>query len=388
MEILICTNSLNLLGLANRLVEEGHDVKVFSQIRLPDAYGMFTSVKHPYESVKSCKFIVADAVELPDIYTWAKSFNKPIIGCNPMTDLMNTDCHREYTVGIKVGANMPPTEVIQDMSHMYSKVLDWNPSRTLVRYDRETIGCDHREWLTWAMYKLPLNKKVLLQTPEMGEYVTVFGWFDGLKWAKPFIIKTEKEGDLNASLLLGLTDREWMEKTIEPWGSFLRAVDYHGPFSVRCIASKKTIHVISTYAGIEFPSIYAFIEGLMEPVGDFLNRVALGVCDGQDLTSDYMSSIVVRSGLKSPAGIPILGLDTGNQKHLFFGAVARVESDLVIAPGPWIYTATAHGRDADESFGRAYFTSRIVKVPEPSYTTGMASVYKPWLQKLNSLELI
>lgn len=388
MEILVYTEKYDLFGVANRLVDEGHSVKVFFTGKLPEGFGKFEKVTHPHNAIKSCKFIISDGISNQQVYEWARQYNRPIIGAGQMTYMMNNDCYREYTVGQKLGVSLPTTEIIDDVSVMYSKVLDWNPARTLVRFDREVISCDHQEWLAWSMTQLPLNKKILLQTPEFGEYVTVMGWFDGLKWAKPFVLKTEDEDGLMSSLMRGISDREWLSKTIEPWGAFLKAIDYHGPFSVRCLASKKGVVVMSTYAGFQFPSLYAYIEGLMEPFGEFLNKIALGVCDSHQFTKDYSSAMFVRSSMKEPVGVPILGLDEGNQKHTFYGGIVFRETEKVIGPGPWVYAVSAHGREPEESFGRMAFTSKIVKIPDPQYTTGMSSVYKPWLSKLGSLELI
>jgi hypothetical protein len=388
VEILVCTEgSSNLYGIANRLVDEGHKVRLYTSTKLPEQFGRFEKVTHPHNAIKSSKFIVMDQSHNSSIYDWAKQYNRPIVGSSPMTDMMNIDCYKEFIVGQKLGVSLPETEVLDDVSSMYAKVLDWNPTRTLVRHDRNTITCDHQEWLAWAVTQLPLNKKILLQTPEFGEYVTVMGWFDGNKWVRPFMIKSEGEGKLNSVLLWG-ADKEWMSTTIEPWGNFLKSIDYHGPFSVRCIASKKGVFVTDTYAGFQFPSMYAFIEGLMEPLAEFLNRVALGVCDGQKFTKDYCSAMLVRSGMKDSIGIPILGLDEGNQKHTFDGCVVESTEGKLIGPGGWTYAATAHGRNPDESFGRMEFTAKVVKIPEPIWTTGMSSVYKPWMTKLGSLELI
>jgi hypothetical protein len=388
VEILVYTEKFDLLGVANRLVDEGHKVTVFTPGKLPEGFGKFERATHPHNAIKACKFIVSDGISNSSVYDWAKQYNRPIIGCSQMTDLMNADCYKEFTIGQRIGAPLPETEVIDDISTMYSKVLDWNPSRTLVRYDRETITCDHQEWLAWAMTQLPLNKKILLQTPAYGEFVTITGWFDGLKWARPFAFKSEGEDRLGASLLIPLKDSALIDNTIGPWGEFLKAVDYHGPFSVRCMANAIDLTVISTYAGFEFPSTFAYIEGLMEPFGEFLNKIALSVTETSRFSKDFCTAMTVRSSMKEPVGVPILGLDEGNQKHIFFGGVVFRESEKVIGPGPWVYSASAHGRDPEESFGRMAFTSKMIKIPEPQFTTGMSSIYKPWLAKLNSLELI
>jgi hypothetical protein len=92
--------------------------------------------------------------------------------------------------------------------------------------------------------------------------------------------------------------------------------------------------------------------------------------------------------MKDSIGVSILGLDDGNKKHTFDGGVVFQESGKVIGPGPWVYAVSAHGRSPEESFGRMTYTTKIIKIPEPIYTTGMSSIYKPWMTKLQSLELI
>jgi hypothetical protein len=134
--------------------------------------------------------------------------------------------------------------------------------------------------------------------------------------------------------------------------------------------------------------MYAFFEGLREPAGEFLHKIAFGVCHGMDFTSDYVSALVVKSSLPKPEGIPVIGLDDGNKKHLFFGHVSEVDSQMILRDGGWAYCLTAHGRTLDESFGRIYHTSQVVKVPEPAFTTQMSSVYRPWLSKIKAKGVI
>lgn len=382
MQIFLISSTSNLLGLANRLVEEGHKVDFYG----PGGNGYVEKVKHPYEAIKNCKFIVADGKLDSKVYNWARTFNKPIIGAHPLADMLNSDCYREYQIASKLGLSIPPTEVINDISDMYDKVLEWNSARTLIRYDRETISCDHQVWLAWAMTKLPLNKKILLQKPSWGEEIQVTGWFDGLKWARPFMLKTPKEQDLRVSSMLALYKREWLQQVIEPWEAFLRSLEYKGPIKVRALASKDKIQVMETKIGIEFPSLYAFLEGLKEPVGEFLNKIAFSVCNELDITTDYFSCAVVRTGLNEPEGAPIVGIDEGNKKHIFLGDVDVIESDIVIKKDPsWVYITSAHGRTVDESFGRMYFTHSQVRIPEPNIMTGVGQLHSQWFNQVRNL---
>jgi len=387
MQVLFVTNSFGCLGIANRLVTEGHKCQVYSPKGAGKfGKGIFDWTKNAYESIKECKFIIAEGEIEDRIYEWARNFNKPIIGSTPLTSLMNRDAYREYEIAAKLGVPLPTSEVIDDIGSMYDKILNWNSGRTLVRYDRETITCDYKQWFAWAMYKLPLGKKILLQSPAYGEEISIFGWFDGVKWLKPFLLKSNGETRLKASLALALKEKQWVTEVIEPWGNFLKMVDYKGPFSVRFIASRGKKEIIATHTGFEYPSTYAFFEGLKEEMGVFLNRVAFSSAGDPDMTSDYMSSMCVRTGLKDPAGIPILGLDEGNTKHIFLNCVDKIEDDILIADGdPLVYTVAAHGRDVSECIGRAYFTADRIKVPEPSYMTNLNSAYTPWLNKVKAI---
>lgn len=381
MQILFINNTKALLGVAERLVLEGHTVQSYGETN-----GFLDNVRHPYEAIKDCKFIVADGAVDHKVWEWAKTFNKPIIGTNPLTEMMNADCYREWYIAQKLGIPMPETEVIADIADMYTKVFEWKSTRTLIRYDRESVSCDHQSWLAWAMHKLPLNKKILLQQPLWGEELQVVGWFDGIHWAKPFMLKTGSEKSLRASTLLALYERPWLATHVKPWETFLRNIEYKGPIRFRFMASKKALHLMETHVGFECPSIYAFIEGLKEPIGDFLNRVAFGVCEDIDITTDYASSVLVGTALKDPGGVPVIGLDEGNRKHVYFGSVDKVEADIVVSNSPeWVYAISAHGQGVDVAFGRIMFTQNIIRVPEPNIPTHIAPLHTQWFNKVKAL---
>jgi len=388
MNVLLVTRDFRSFGIATRLAKENHEVTVYTGRTKGMSFGegLVKFVAHPLEAIKECQFIIVDGPIEKSIYDWSKTYNKPVVGSSPMTDLMNADVYKEVQIAQRFNIPLPTTEVIGDVSDMYSKILDWNPIRTTIRYDRNSITIDQREWMAWAMHKLPVGKKLVLQTPEFGEAVDVIGWFDGLHWAEPFLLKSTNDANLRASTLLALYDRAWVDRAVRPWEQLLRSINYKGPFRVRLCLSKDECTVLSTYAGIEFPSVYAFLEGIKEPIADFFNRIAFGNCPEYDITKDHMSAFSVGTTIADPEGIPILGLDEGNTKHIFFGAVAQRPDGPIISKGlPWVYVVAARGRDIDESFGRAYFTASVVKVPEPKLTNGLPGVYKPWMNRVRSL---
>lgn len=385
MDILFVTTTNNLLGLAARLTEEGHSIKLYSESGT-GASGFVERVKHPFEAIKGCKFVVADGPISNSCWAWAKQFNKPIIGTHPIAEQMNADVYKEWQIASKTGILLPETEVIDDISVMYDKVLNWNNARTTIRYDRVAISVDHQRWLAWAMDKLPLNKKILLQRPVWGEEIRVEGWFDGLKWARPFILKTPNEDRMGGSSVLGLYKREWVDKLIAPWDIFLRQIEYRGPFRVKAFASREKIEHCEAHFGFEFPSLYAFLEGLRDGVGDFLNKIAFGVCDEIPFTADYSSCAVVSTTLTEPKGAPVVGLDDGNRKHVYFGSVDVVEDEILVGRATtWVYVVAARGRSIDESFGRLYFTKDRVRIPEALTMTGLGPLHTQWFNRIRDL---
>lgn len=384
MEILFITTTNNLLGLASRLVEEGHTVKLVSEVA--DGNGFVEKVRYPYEALKECKFVVADGPVSSQIHAWAKQFNKPIIGTNQMAEQLNADVYKEWQIASKLGVSLPETEIIDDISVMFEKVLQWNNARTTIRYDRFAVSVDHQRWLAWAMDKMPLNKKILLQKPVWGEEVHVTGWFDGLKWARPFLLKTPNESRMNGSSMLGLYKREWVDKLIAPWEVFLRQIEYKGPFRVKAFASKAKVEHCEAYFGFEFPSIYAFLEGLKDGIGDFLNKIAFGVCEEIPFTTDYVSCVVVSTALQEPQGAPVVGLDDGNRKHVYFGSVDVSDDEILVGKDPkWVYAVAARGRNLEESFGRLYFTKDMVRIPEAHVMTGLGPLQQQWFNRVRDL---
>lgn len=385
MDILFLTTTNNLLGLASRLSEEGHTVKLFSDGET-GRNGFVERVKHPFEAIKECKFIIADGPISQACWAWAKQFNKPVLGTHPLAEQMNADVYKEWQIVSKLGLPTPETEVIDDLSVMYDKVLNWNNARTTIRYDRIAISVDHQRWLAWAMDKMPLNKKILLQRPVWGEEVRIEGWFDGLKWARPFILKTPNEDRMGGCSMLGLFKREWVDKLITPWEAFLRQIEYKGPFRVKAFASKDKVEHCEAHFGFEFPSVYAFLEGLKDGCGDFLNKIAFGVCEEIPFTTDYSSCVVVGTALNEPKGAPVIGLDDGNRKHVYFGNVDVVEEEILVSNAPkWIYAVAARGRNIEESFGRLYFTKDRVRIPEATLMTGLGPLHTQWFNRVRDL---
>ncbi|MEK0326824.1 MAG: hypothetical protein QQN63_14085, partial [Nitrosopumilus sp.] len=229
MKILILTNNGIALGLAHRLVEEGHSIDVISNqgnVTGGDSYNISTNI---LQSIQECKFIVADSCS-DLVYKRAKAYNKPIIGCSRFTDQLNKDSVKEYDLCSRLGIVYPKSEIYDDAIGLHPRLLDGVTKRYYIKHKRRVFVCTKPEWLAWAMYQLPANQRILLQEEVIGHDVAVVGWFNGLNWVKPFFYCSPYADRIGGIAVLAQKKPSRLtEKTIEPLYKWLKVIDYRGP---------------------------------------------------------------------------------------------------------------------------------------------------------------
>ncbi|KKM08270.1 hypothetical protein LCGC14_1725540, partial [marine sediment metagenome] len=281
MKILILTRDGSALGLAQRLVQEGHEVDVFSDTLtlVHTGSSIYEISQNLWKSVQECKFIVTDCGGWSSLYKRASTYNKPIIGCTAMTDMLNEDCVKEYQLGKRLGIKFPETTVYSDAQGLQPKVLEGTFLRYNIKIGRDLFVCTRQEWMAWAMYQLPIGEEILLQREMQGREINVIGWFNGLNWVRPFFYSTPDAKETGAvAMLAQKTNTKLTANTIEPLGKWLRAVDYKGAITAHLIVEDGTdiVYVDKFNIGLTAPCIFAMMEGLKTPLSDFLNSLAFG----------------------------------------------------------------------------------------------------------------
>ena len=381
------------LGLAQRLVQEGHEADVYSEsldlrITGEEIYSISNNL---WKSIEECKFIVADSGNWDNIYPKAKKYNKPIIGCNAFADQLNADSVKEYDLCSRLGISCPKSEVYSDLTGLQPLILEGSKKRYYIRYGRRTFSCTKPEWLAWAMYQLPSNKRVLLQEEVLGHDVTVIGWFNGLSWVKPFFYSTPHAERIGAvTMLAQKRETRLTDNTILPLARWLRTIDYRGPITVNLTVNEKDTYVRNIYVGLTAPCVFAMIEGLKEmPLSDFLNLLAFSIDNEVSTSLDYLVGIEVSRRTAGMRGAPILGVEEGNLSHLFFqGAYKHNDSYLISDEVDSVYTAVARGRDMEEASRRVYRTIEGVQFPDMKYLTNLSGQSSIMLNKLKSWSII
>jgi phosphoribosylamine-glycine ligase len=392
MKILVVASDGATLGIAQGLVREGHEVDVFplDMSLIHTGNEIYDITTNLWKAVQECKFIVADR-GWDRLYVRAKSYNKPIIGAHPMTDVLNVDSVKEYALGQKLGIKYPETEIFNDFADLQPKIMSGKYRRYYVKTDRKTFVCTAPEWLAWAMYQLPVGKDVLLQEEVKGEELSIVGWFNGLNWVRPFFYSTPRAQASKAVAMLAEKKlNPLVERTIFNLQFWLKKIDYKGPVTVDLIANKTDFWTRKIYAGITSPSLFAMMEGLKDiPISSFLNQLAFGSDDKVNVSYDYLLGLEVSSQEQDMYGAPILGVDEGNSNKIFLHGAYGTGTDIMMSGEVEpIYTAVAHGRDLDEASKRIYRTIDKVKFPRMRYVSNLRGISNMTFNNLKSWKVL
>lgn len=385
MNILILTKDGSSLGFAHKLVKEQHEVKVFSLGQnLEEHTGIFTLSEKMLDSIKDCKFVIADCGNWPRLMERLKFYNRPAIGINDITELANSDAAKQYDLFTRLGLPIPRTKSFGDLGEVVEGTIEWDARRTLIKYNNTEIRCDYRDWLAWSISKIPLNQRVIFQEIVPGYDYYLGGWFNGLKWIDLFSITPKTSNSYTGSVMTHLVskDSKLVTETLAKLEPFLRSTGYQGPVYLTLSISERATYVLGVRFGFLFPISYSILELIENDLGEFLNAVAFSVDIEPMKTKDYVSvvqGICPEDGL---SGAPILGLNDERLKHLVFHNVSKDGQDYRLARGRCILSAVAHGPSPKESADRVYRTVEAVKFPGKSYDTTLLSCAQPSFSKL------
>lgn len=388
MNILILTKDHIGLGLAHHLAQEGNSVEVYGLGKdCQTGELLYKKAENLWKSVKWCKFIIADSGDWPEIYDKAAMFNKPIIGCNAFGDLLNRDCIIEYQLGEKFGLSYPNTIVYEDCTEMYERILQWNQTRYRIKLDRQTFLCDYKEWMAWALLKLPLDKQVLLQEEVVGRNCTIMGWFNGVDWVRPFYVQTP---DSESTGAVGVKAEKFPSKfstnTLRPLKPWLKTIDYRGPISAKLVVNGEGVYIDRLYVGMTSPAVYAVMEAHRGDLTGFFHSIAFSIKADEKVCWDYLISVNVRTAEPDIRDAPIIGISQGGLKHIYFHSVYKSKGSY-LASGDTnnIYTVSSNGRDMDEAVGRLKRTIGEVQFPQMAYPNNIRNLLSPTFSQMKSM---
>jgi phosphoribosylamine-glycine ligase len=213
-----------------------------------------------------------------------------------------------------------------------------------------------------AVSQLPNPSSGILQRIIPGVEVSTEGWFNGMRFVRPFNHTFEEKRFLPGNLgcntgcmgnvVLGVNSNRLTKATVERVEDFLRMIGYRGPFDINTIVNETGAYALEATSRMGYDAVEALIEGLNEPAGEFLYDIAQGAKREMDLGEDPM--IAVRLSIppwpsrrpdSDSFGEPVMGLTDERLRHLFLTDVMKDGDDYVTAGGDGVLLkATATGR--------------------------------------------
>ena len=392
MKILFVSKEGDGLGVAHRLVTEGHDV--FYYIKEPRFHlagkGIVDRVLNFRPYITRCDLVVCDMVGMGRFVDLFRRLGKPVFSCSSEIDKLELDRQAGMNVFKEAGIDIPETHpagspaeaktLISGQAWGKGWVLkpDGNKatSKTMVVRDPETID--------WALHNLG-GGSLIIQRVVDGIEVSTEGWFNGRDFIKPFNHTFEEkrflEGDLGANtgcmgnIVIAAKSNRLTRATVERLGAYLAKSGYRGPVDVNAIVSKDRADALEITGRMGYDAIEALLEGLREPSVDLIFDTAIGVKKEMAITNDYM--IAVRLSIppwpsakpkEEEHGAPVLGLTPPILKHVFFTDVYKEGNEYKTAGGDGVLMkVTARGRDVNEARNRVYRTLKDIDVNSKQY---------------------
>lgn len=319
MKILYLTTDSDGLGIAKRFLDEGNSVKVFLQDGSSAGDGLVNKVPSWRPELADADFVVCGSLDFARYEEVFKQYGKPYIG--------SPDAARVLLAGRR------------------KQFLDHCGVTMCSKFEHK---------------------------------VMIHGFFNGRDWVKPLLISvidnTLFPGDLGPEIgCMGCT-----MKVIKKWPAFVEKIGKGlrklGVRDLISIPFNCKMEVLGVGCGFLSDVIEGIAEGAKEDLSDFLFRLANGLPESINITTDYLITVRLTIppfpylGFIDETNYRINGLDEHNLKHIFLSDVIFSEDNYYACSTTGnTLKVTARGRDLREAQRRVYRTLGNLAVPSKQY---------------------
>lgn len=340
MNILMLSKSGDGLGIAQKLVAEGHSVKVW--IKEPGfkyaGLGLVERVSAWRPHAASSDLIFADMVGFGKLATSLDTFKAPNLGFNIIADTLELDRSKQMQVLKRFGIGTPETYEFDTPNAALDLLEDWGsapgwvvkPSgnldtgKTYVVHDKPTYR--------WVLEQYSGSQALIVQRFVKGIEVSTEGWFNGSEWLSPFNHTFEEKrlfpenlgpntGCMgNVVVPIKNPQQNKLVKALRSLTPFLKLAEYRGPLDLNAIIDETGgINALELTTRMGYDAVEALHEIFSEPFGDFLLGVATGTQTSMKLNSNTFALATRLTippypfGKADPdeRGLPVLGLPDG-----------------------------------------------------------------------------
>jgi phosphoribosylamine--glycine ligase len=357
------------LGVAQRLVLEGHNVDVYvADDRFKNAgRGIVGRVGDWRLAIRRADLVIADCVGLGKYEDIVRQTNRPSIGFSRALDTIELDRRKGMELFERAGIKTPETLYFDKPADALKLTAQhgWGDGWVVkangnISTAKTAVVKDELLWPR-AVRQLPPECSGIIQRIVSGVEVSTEGWFNGSSFVKPFNHTFEDKrflaGDLGqntgcmGNVVLRADSNRLTRDTIERTEPFLRMLGYRGPFDINTIVNADGAWALEVTSRMGYDAVEALFEGLDEPAGDFLFDIAMGTKRDMALTADTMIAVrlsippwPMRRPDRDSGGEPVLGIDDDTLLHLFLTDLAKDSGEFVTAGGDGVLLkATAIG---------------------------------------------
>jgi len=210
-------------------------------------------------------------------------------------------------------------------------------------------------------------------------------WFNGVDFVFPAVISVNEskfmEDDrgvtvesMGCTLCVCSSKKKAFVETLLKFKDLLRKVSYCGFFTLECSIDQGNIKISKIEPYFKYDLLYAFLEGTQEEIGRALHEIAIGA--KKEFKFPEMCAIAVRISIPpypyehiKCKGVPLNGICTENEKHVWLQNTIRSDRGVVKSNGSHgvIATVTARGSSVRECRRRVYRTIENLDIEEMQF---------------------
>jgi len=319
------------LSLATRVVSEGHKVNFFVNNLLYKILGKGIIDKAKVGEAHNCDVVIFDEAGMGE-YASKMSKTKPTIGSSIFADTFNND----------------------------------------------------------ILYKQKVLDKCGIQlSADSGIELHTTAWFNGFSYVKPvhsYFKKTKfMERDMSVDtesmgcLLFYHKSNKITKAFLTPLLKELKKTGYVGAVNITSNVNADNFTLANICLGFEYDSTYAALEGLRQPLGEFLYRLAFDGIKRVKASGDFLVATRVsippypfKMQEQLSKSIPIGGIDENNLKHLWLRDVMYEDGEYKSSGcDGYVLTVSARGLTPAKAFRRTYRTIGNLKIENLQYRSDL-----------------
>ena len=400
-------------GLALRLQEEGHDVRIwFREVESANRCKGLVKEDEGFE-IDHDTVIVADCTGSGDFCDSYRESGNPVLGGSKIADKLESD--RAYSTDVfeNSGIKTPETKFFNDWEEARAYVetskdkLVFKPEGDLSGVIPSYVSSDSEDMLEMLEFYKGQSPRTVpafaLQSFIEGTCVSSEAWFNGTEFIGPFNHTIERKqlmnndlgpsGGCTGNVVWSCVDCEECpicKATLWKLEDFLRSVNYVGPIDVNTVVSDDGVFALEFTPRFGYDATPTLLCALLaSPIGLFLDSVARGIGGEMPLFPGFAAGVRVTvppwpsEKFPGPEGLPLRGIKKFDRFYPY--DVMKVEDEFLTSGGYGITgVALGNGASIDEAFADAYKVAKKLRLPDKQYRGDLAEVCSRDFKRLNS----